>query len=76
MFNNYFMLNATTSIQNVSQTIGIKDIYYNSNLGKVLKGNSNLDTCMYMNCRVHRYKGPLLHLPSSKLPSWYYWSPN
>ena len=39
MFNNYFMLSAAASIQNASQTIGIKDMWYNSNLGKVLKGN-------------------------------------
>ena len=72
MFNNYFMLSTAASIQNASQTIGIKDMWYNSNLGKVLKGNSNLDTCMYMNCRVHRYKGPLLHFPSSKFSFGYY----
>ena len=70
------MLSTAASIQNASQTIGIKDMWYNSNLGKVLKGTSNLNTCMDMNCRVHRYKGPLLHLPSSKSPSWYWWSPN
>ena len=43
MFNNYFLLSTAASIQNASQTIGIKDTWYNSNLGKVLKGNSNLD---------------------------------
>ena len=37
------MLSVVASIQNASQTIGNKDMWYNSNLGKVLKGNSNLD---------------------------------
>ena len=55
--------------QNASQTIGNKDMWYKGNLGKVLKGDSILNTCICMNYRVHRYKGPLLHLPSSKSPS-------
>ena len=69
MFNIYFMLSIAATIQNASQTIGNKDIWYKNNLGKVLKGDSILNTCIYMNYRVHRYKGPLLHLPSSLFSS-------
>ena len=76
MFIIYFELCTAASIQNASQTIGNKNMWYMSNIGKVLKDDSNLNTCICMNYRVHRYKGPLLHLPSSKSPSWYYWSPN